>query len=191
MFLVVTCQHASGMCQSHSCPLLSLHEVSRKYIEGSPNTPPFLTLRFHEKDLTPTPNLLQIRPILPPLGHILSTQQVASVACGGRGSGNHPRRHDQGQGPQTSDKCQKGLVPQSEVDKQTHIVNRHYSDAKLDHLTPAEKQKLWQLRNVGKTPGTGLTRRDRRRAVSLILNSSTSSGGSSKRQMEDPVIKGD
>jgi hypothetical protein len=37
-----------------------------------------------------------------------------------------------GQGPQTSDECQKGLVPQAEVDKQTHIVDRHYSDAKFD-----------------------------------------------------------
>jgi hypothetical protein len=32
-------------------------------------------------------------------------------------------------------------------------------------LTPAEKQKIWQLRNPGKTPGTGPTRRDHRRAV--------------------------
>ena len=72
MFLAVTCQHVSGACQSHSCPVLSLREASQKYIELSPSTPPFLTLQFHEKDLTPTPNPLQIRPILPPLGHILS-----------------------------------------------------------------------------------------------------------------------
>ncbi len=39
------------------------------------------------------------------------TQQVASVASGGREGGNYPRRNDQGQGPQTSDKHQKGLVP--------------------------------------------------------------------------------
>ncbi len=74
MFLAVTCQHASGACQSHSCPVLSLHEALQKYIEFSPSTPPFLTLRFHEKDLTLTPNLFQIRPILPPLGHIQSPQ---------------------------------------------------------------------------------------------------------------------
>ncbi len=118
------------------------------------------------------------------------TRQVASVARGGRKGGNYPRRHDQRQGPQTFDKCQKGLVPQSEVNKQTHIINRHYSDAEFDQLTPAEKQKQWQLRNAGKTPGTGPTRRDCRRAVALTLTSSTSSGGSSKRQMEDPATKG-
>ncbi len=118
------------------------------------------------------------------------TQQVASVARGGRGSRNYPRRHDQGHGPQTSDKCQKGLVPQSEVDKQTHIINRHYSDVEFDQSTPAEKQKLWQLKNAGKTPGTGPTRRDRRRSVALILILSTSSSGYSKRQMEDPATKG-
>jgi hypothetical protein len=120
------------------------------------------------------------------------TQQVASVAArGGRGGRNYPCRHDQGQGPQTSDKCQKGLVSQSEVDKQTHIINRHCSDAEFDQSTPAEKQKLWQLRNAGKTPGTGPTRHARRRAVALTSTSSTSSGSSSKCQMEDPTIKSD
>jgi hypothetical protein len=113
------------------------------------------------------------------------------VAHGGHGGGNYPRRHDQGHGPQTSDKRQKGLVPQSEVDKQTHIINRHYSDAEFDQSTPAEKQKLWQLRNAGKTPGTGPTRLDRRRADASILTSSTSSGSSGKRQMEYPAAKSD
>jgi hypothetical protein len=93
------------------------------------------------------------------------TRQVATVACGGRKGGNYPHRPDRGQGPQTPDKCQMGLVPQSEVDKQTHIVNRHYSDAKWAQLTPAEKQKIWQLRNPSKTPGTGPTRRDHRRVL--------------------------
>jgi hypothetical protein len=60
------------------------------------------------------------------------TRQVASVVHGGRGGGNFSRKHDQGQGPQTLDKCQKGLVPQSEVDKQTHIIDRHYSDAEFN-----------------------------------------------------------
>ncbi len=119
------------------------------------------------------------------------TRQVASVVRGECGGGNFPCKHDRGQGPQTFDKCQKGLVPQSEVDKQTHIIDMHYSDAEFDRLTPAEKQKLWQLRNVGKTPRTGPTRCDCRRAVALTLTSSTSSGSSSKRQVEDPAIKTD
>jgi hypothetical protein len=59
-------------------------------------------------------------------------RQVASVAHGGHGCESFPCKHDCGQGPQTFDKCQKGLVPQSEVDKQTHIIDRHYSDAKFD-----------------------------------------------------------
>jgi hypothetical protein len=33
---------------------------------------PFLALHFHEKDLPPTPRLLRVWLILPPLGHILS-----------------------------------------------------------------------------------------------------------------------
>ncbi len=44
MFLTVTCQHVSGMCQSHSCPVLNLREASQKYIELSSSTPLFLTL---------------------------------------------------------------------------------------------------------------------------------------------------
>ncbi len=117
------------------------------------------------------------------------TRQVASVARGGCRGGSFPHKHDPRQGPQTFEKCQKGLVPQSEVDKQTHIIDRHYSDAEFDQLTPAEKQKLWRLRNVGKTPRTGLTRRDRRRAVALTLTLSTSSGSLGKRQVEDPAVK--
>jgi hypothetical protein len=117
------------------------------------------------------------------------TQQVASVARGGRRGGYFPCRPDQGQGPQTLDKCQMGLVPQSEVDKQTHIVNRHYSDAEWTQSTPAEKQKIWQLRNPGKTPGTGPIRCDRRRAVALTSTSSASPGGPSKHPMEDPAVK--
>jgi hypothetical protein len=116
-------------------------------------------------------------------------QQVACVARGGRGGRNFPRRPDWGQGPQTPDKRQMGLVPQSEVNKQTHIVNRHYSDAEWTQLTPAEKQKIWQLRYPDKTPGTGPIRRDRRRAVALITISSASPGGPSKRPIEDPAVK--
>jgi hypothetical protein len=45
------------------------------------------------------------------------TRQVASVAHGGHGGRSFSCNHDRGQGPQTFDKHQKGLVPQSEVDK--------------------------------------------------------------------------
>jgi hypothetical protein len=119
------------------------------------------------------------------------TRQVASVARCGRGGGNFPRRPDRGQGPQTPDKCQMGLVPQSEVNKQIHIVNRHYSDAEWTQSTPAEKQKIWQLRNPCKTSGTGPTRCDCRRAAALTSTSSASSGSSIKCQMEDPAAKSD
>jgi hypothetical protein len=60
MFLAVTYQHASGACQSHSCPVLSLREALRKYVELSPSTLQVLTLQFYKKYLTPTPNLLRI-----------------------------------------------------------------------------------------------------------------------------------
>jgi hypothetical protein len=119
------------------------------------------------------------------------TKQIASVARGGCSGGSYPHKQDHGQGHQTIDKCQKGLVPQAEVDKQTHIIDRHYSDAEFDQLTPAEKQKLWQLRNASKTPGTVPTIRDRRRAVAPTLTSSTSPGNLGKCQVEDPAVKSD
>ena len=68
-------------CQSHSRLVLNLREASRKYVELSPSTLPFLTLRFYKKDLTLPPNLLRISGryslrfgilILPLLGHIFS-----------------------------------------------------------------------------------------------------------------------
>jgi hypothetical protein len=116
------------------------------------------------------------------------TRQVASVARGGC-EGRSVHRPDRGQGPQTPDKCQMGLVPQSEVDKQAHIVNRHYSNAKWTQLTLAEKKNIWQLRNPSKTPGTRPTRRDRRRAVASTSTPSASPGGPSKRLLEDPAVK--
>ncbi len=119
--------------------------------------------------------------------HDPKTRQVASVACSGRGGVSCSCKQDRGQGPLTHDKCQKGLIPQSEVDKKIHIVDRHYSKAEFKQLTFAKKQKLWQLRNVGKTPGTELTRCDCGRAAALTL--SISSGSSGKCQVESPIVK--
>ncbi len=49
--------------------------------------------------------------------HDPRTRQVTSVARGRRGGGSCPHKQDHGQGSQTNDKCQKGLVPQAEIDK--------------------------------------------------------------------------
>ncbi len=51
--------------------------------------------------------------------------------------------------------CKKGLPPQSEIDKCTHIEKKRYSKEEYRKFTPAEKAKLWQLYNPGMTPGTG------------------------------------
>jgi hypothetical protein len=121
--------------------------------------------------------------------HDLKTRQVASVAHGGRGGGDRSHQQGHGHGPQTSDACQKGLVPQAEIDKQTHITLRYYSNDKFNRLTPTEKQKLWQLKNPGKTLGTGPTRHDRNSTVAST--SITSSGCMGKCQVEDSAIKSD
>jgi len=79
------------------------------------------------------------------------TRQVATVGTG-RGGGGRSRQTGHGGGQKTGDSRKKGLVPQGEIDKQTHIVNRDYSKDEYNRLTPAEKAKLWQLRNPNKTP---------------------------------------
>jgi len=80
------------------------------------------------------------------------TRQVATVGTG-RCGGGHSRQTGCGAGQQTGDSRKKGLVPQSEIDKQMHITNRDYSTDEHNQLTPAKKAKLWQLCNPNKTPG--------------------------------------
>jgi len=70
---------------------------------------------------------------------------------------------------------------------QTHIVNRDYSKNEYNRLTPAEKAKLWQLRNPNKTPGTGPARRDR--DSSVASTSTTAISASGKRQVKDAADK--
>jgi hypothetical protein len=81
----------------------------------------------------------------------------------------------------------KGLVPQSEIDKQVHITNRDYSTDEYKRLTPAEKAMLWQLLNPNRTPGTGPTRRDRDSSVASTSTTATSASG--KCQAEDAADK--
>ena len=115
------------------------------------------------------------------------TRQVASVGAG-RDGGGRTRQTGRGAGQQTGDLRKKGLVPQSEIDKQTHISNKDYSSDEYKRLTPAEKAKLWQLRNPNKTPGTGPTRRDRNSSVASTSTTNTSST-TGKRQAEDTADK--
>jgi hypothetical protein len=115
------------------------------------------------------------------------TRQVSAIG-GGRGGGGRTRQTGRGAGQQTGDFRKKGLVPQSEIDKQTHISNKDYSPDEYKRLTPAEKAKLWQLRNPNKTPGTGPTRRDRTSSVALTSTTNTSST-TGKRQAEDTADK--
>jgi hypothetical protein len=76
------------------------------------------------------------------------TRQVASVSLGGCGGGSCLCQSGHGQGHHTNDNCQKGLFPQAEINKQTYIQLKVYSNEEYKKLTTAEMQKLWQLRNV-------------------------------------------
>ncbi len=115
------------------------------------------------------------------------TRQVAAVGTGRDGSGRS-RQTGHGAGQRTGDSRKKGLVAQSEIDKQMHITVRDYSPDEYKRLTPAKKAKLRQLRNPNKTPGTGPTRRDRNSSVASTSTTTTSSTNG-KRQAEDPADK--
>ena len=113
------------------------------------------------------------------------TRQVATAGTG-QGGGGRSRQTGRGAGQRTSDSRKKGLVAQSEIDKQMHIADRDYSPDEYKRLTPAEKAKLWQLRNPNRTPGTGPTRRDRN---SSVASTSTTSSTTGKDQSEDIADK--
>ncbi len=72
---------------------------------------------------------------------------------GGRGRGGTGRGRGRGGNSRSS-----GIVPQEEVDKVTGIENKIYPADIYATFTPAQKAKHWQLRNPGKTPGTGPTK---------------------------------
>jgi hypothetical protein len=116
------------------------------------------------------------------------TQQVTSVGHIGRGGGSCSCQSGRGQGQRTGNARQKGLVPQAEIGKQTHITLRDYFHDEYKQLTPAKGQKLWQLRNPGKTPGTGLIRGDRNVSVALTSTNTYELG---KCQVEDSAAKDD
>jgi hypothetical protein len=76
----------------------------------------------------------------------------------------------------TGDSCQKSLISQSEIDKQSHITVNDYSPDEYRQLSPAKKAKLWQLHNPGKTHGTGPTRLDRNSSIAKALATYSNSG---------------
>ena len=90
-----------------------------------------------------------------------TSRNVSSVA--GRGGGNRGRGTGRGRGDRDGRDRNKnglaearraGLPSQAEVDKCTHIKDKWYSKEDYKKLTPAEKQRLWQLQNANQKPGT-------------------------------------
>ena len=69
---------------------------------------------------------------------------------GGRGRGGSGRGRGHG-----GNLCASGIVPQDEVDKVTDVEAKIYPPEIYNNFTPAQKAKYWQLRNPGKTPGSG------------------------------------
>ena len=90
-----------------------------------------------------------------------TSRNVSSVA--GRGGGGRGRGTGRGRGDRdgrdrnkdgSAEARRAGLPSQAEVDKCTHIKDKWYSKDEYKKLTPAEKQRLWQLQNANQKPGT-------------------------------------
>jgi hypothetical protein len=84
-------------------------------------------------------------------------RQVASMRAGRRTG--MPRCSGGGRGQGGGDR-KKNLPSKVELDACT-VENREYADEEYKRLTPAQKHKLWMLRNPNQTPGSGPTRHSR------------------------------
>ena len=105
-------------------------------------------------------------------------RQVATVRSGRRGSA--PGRGAGGHGGGGGERTQ-GLFTKAELDA-CKIANRAYSREEYKALTPIQKMKLWMLRNPGKTPGQGPTRKDKAERTTVASTSTASTG---KRNRDD------
>ena len=119
------------------------------------------------------------------------TRQVSSVrGGGGRGGGRSATgRSTQGRGP--SRPRSEGVYTQAELDA-CRVDNKKYSGEEYKRLTPLQKQKLWLVRNPGKTPGQGPSRlfpsnpnRDPDRSSSTISSTGSTPSAGSKRTRDD------
>ena len=84
-------------------------------------------------------------------------RSISEVGRGGPGRGSGGRDHDKGRhtGGRTGrgrgsqdERRSRGLPSQVEVDRCTHIVNKQYPPEEWAKFTPAEKQRLYQLRKA-------------------------------------------
>ncbi|KAL3816597.1 hypothetical protein ACHAXA_001500 [Cyclostephanos tholiformis] len=88
------------------------------------------------------------------------TSRVSAVSTKSDGRRGGAKRDD-------AEARKRGLPPQADIDKCTHIVKKHYSKAEYKKFTPAEKARLWQLNNPGVTPGTGKKTSGKRKSESM------------------------
>ncbi len=78
-----------------------------------------------------------------------------------------------------------GIVPQTEVDKQTHIENRYYLLAIYNKFSATKKARLWQLRNLCKTPGSGLTSKTSKKTNATTVAELTSASSTAVSQISE------
>ena len=116
---------------------------------------------------------------------------VSSVNGRGGRTSARPQGRSGPRGPRGRDNRsdREAKIPsQIEVDKCTHIKNIKYPWHEYQNFTPAEKQKVYQLRNPDAKPGTGPSRAYRGRGGSSTVSAmsgSTDTDASKKRKHKD------
>ena len=126
--------------------------------------------------------------------HDNSSRDRRSVsAVNGRGGRSSTRPQGRGgpRGPRGRDNQSDrdaGIPSQIEVDRCTHIQNKKYSWNEYKNFTPADKQRVYQLRNPDAKPGTGPSRANRGRGGTSTVSAmtgSTETNASKKRKGRD------
>ena len=108
------------------------------------------------------------------------TRQIATIRVPRKVRTHQPNSNRQGQG---NNSRSRGVFTKEELDG-CHVANKDYSKTEYKTLTPLQKMKLWILRNPGKTPGQGPTRKDNNERSS-VASTSTSSTGKRPRGPDD------
>jgi hypothetical protein len=78
----------------------------------------------------------------------------------------------------------RGLFTKTDLDA-CQVVDKEYSDEEYRRLTTLQRQKLWQLRNGNKEPGTGPSRRRPAHSIAAALASHSSSTSKKRDHSKD------
>ena len=106
------------------------------------------------------------------------TPTIRTLAAVGRGQGGGGTAHGWGGNRDREAARKRGIPSQAEVDVCTHITKTFYPHEEYARMTPAEKQKVWQLKNTSKTNVTPAKHSNSGSRMSVVSSLSTPAANS-------------